>query len=94
MRRTSQPSGLHPFRNLQRIDKNKYSRQAHPSAQEKISAVLLIVFLILLALILLLILLTLLVPVLVLLAHLAHLVSFAMLFCTANAKNILAGLAE
>ena len=48
----------------------------------------------LLALILLLILLTLLVPVLVLLAHLAHLVSFAMLFCTANAKNILAGLAE
>ena len=31
---------------------------------------------------------------LVLLAHLAHLVSFAMLFCTANAKNILAGLAE
>ncbi len=53
-----------------------------------------IVFLILLALILLLILLTLLVPVLVLLAHLAHLVSFAMLFCTANAKNILAGLAE
>ena len=48
----------------------------------------------LLALILLLILLTLLVPVLVLLAHLAHLVSFAMLFCTANPKNILAGLAE
>ena len=48
----------------------------------------------LLPLILLLILLTLLVPVLVLLAHLAHLVSFAMLFCTANAKNILAGLAE
>ena len=45
-------------------------------------------------LILLLILLTLLVPVLVLLAHLAHLVSFAMLFCTANVKNILAGLAE
>ena len=51
-------------------------------------------FLILLALILLLILLTLLVPVLVLLAHLPHLVSFAMLFCTANPKNILAGLAE
>ena len=48
----------------------------------------------LLALILLLILLTLLVPVLVLLAHLPHLVSFAMLFCTANPKNILAGLAE
>lgn len=67
---------------------------SHPSAQEKISAVLLIVFLILLGLILLLILLTLLVPVLVLLAHLAHLVSFAMLFCTANAKNIRTGLAE
>ena len=58
------------------------------------SALLLVRLLVLVLLILLLILLTLLVPVLVLLAHLAHLVSFAMLFCTANAKNILAGLAE